>query len=91
MFDQFYCALIKFANFIIGMMFNWWVDMLIWVIGLLPDADFSADPIEWGVFGNSIGYFIPVSSMASHFAMILSALVLFYGIQHILRLIRLIG
>lgn len=91
MFDMLYCALIKFANILISFLFSWWVELLIWVLDLLPEADFSADPLEWGVFGTSLGYFIPVGTMALHFASILGALTLYFAVQHILRLVKMIG
>lgn len=91
MFEMLYCALIRFANVLIAMLGDSWVELMIWVLGFLPDADFSAPPIEWGEFGQSIGYFIPVPEMAADFAKIMIAYGVFLSVQHILKLVKLIG
>lgn len=91
MWDLIQCYFIKLVNLLMNFLVNWWLEILIWVLELLPDADFAADPIEWGDFGNSVGYFIPVAKMASHFVLILGALVLYFAVQHVLRLVKMIG
>lgn len=90
MLDIILCALIKFVNLLLFFFFNWWVDLLTWVLGILPDADFSADPIEWGSFGNTIGYFIPIDTMLKHFTLIMGAYVVFLSVRHVLKMIRFI-
>lgn len=85
------CFFIKLVNLLTKFLLDWWIEILIWVLELLPDADFAAKPIEWGEFGSAIGYFFPVTTMVTHFALIISAFVLFLGVQHILRLVKMIG
>lgn len=88
MLDIIMCALIKFANMLLFFLVEWWVEGLIWVLDELPDADFSADPVDWGPFGNFIGYFIPIATMLKHFTFIMGAYLLYLGVQHILRLVK---
>lgn len=60
------------------------------MLSFLPESPIQFEPIKWGAFGNSIGYFIPVQKMLEHFAAILGALTIWYGIQHILRILRMV-
>lgn len=88
--DLVFCLVIKIINFILKVMFSWWIDLLIAMLSFLPASPIQFEPIKWGAFGNSIGYFIPVETMLKHFAAILTALTIWYGIQHILRILRMV-
>jgi len=88
MFDIIICALKEIINFLVWLLFDWWILGIAWVLDQLPDADFSAKPIEWGNFGNAIGYFIPVSDMINHFSLLIVALTVYFGVQHVLRLLK---
>jgi len=90
MLNDIYCLIIKVANMIIAVVFSWWIDMLIFILSFLPVSPFKFEPIKWGEFGNAIGYFIPVGRMAEHFAMILVAVTMWYALQHILRILRMV-
>jgi len=65
-------------------------DTLGWLIALLPSIPWEFKPLQWGEFGNLIGYFIPIPEMLTHFSMILILVILWYGIQHILRIVRMV-
>lgn len=73
---------------------NWLIDLLVGisetVFGLLPDSPFTFEKMSWGVGGQVIGYFIPVPTMISHFTALLSAILIYYAIRQILRLIKMI-
>lgn len=58
--------------------------------GLLPDTPFEFTPVSWGVFGNLVGYIIPVGSMATHMLLILGAFMTYYGLRWLLRVIRMV-
>lgn len=60
----------------------------VFVLGVLPDSPFQFEPIEWGAVGNSIGYFIPVQQILTHFVSILTAIAIYMGVRYLLRLIR---
>lgn len=91
MLDGLLCILIKFVNLLFDILFGWWIDMLIFLISLLPTTPFLfEDPVEWGPFGNAIGYFIPIETMVIHFAAVLVSVAIWYGVQHALRLIRMV-
>lgn len=88
--DALFCLLIKIANFFLAVLFGWWIDALIFILSFLPESPIKFEPIQWGIFGNSIGYFIPVEKMASHFVKVLGAFTIWFGIQHILRILRMV-
>lgn len=90
MLDGLVCLLIQFTNILFKVLFGWWIDMLIFILSFLPPSPIKFEPIEWGSFGNFIGYFLPVGDMATHFATILLALTGWYAIQHVLRILRMV-
>lgn len=90
MLDGLICLLIKFCNILFAVLFSWWIDLLIFMLTFLPASPFKFEPIEWGEFGNAVGYFIPVERMASHFVAILTAVTIWYMIQHVLRILRMV-
>lgn len=90
MLDGLICLLIKFTNMFFAVIFSWWIDLLILMLNLLPTSPFKFEPIEWGAFGNFVGYFLPVEKMATHFAAILMAVAVWYSIQHVLRILRMV-
>lgn len=58
------------------------------VLLILPDSPFTFEPVEWGMFGDILGFFIPVSTIIQHFLGILMAISIYYGVRYLLRLIR---
>lgn len=88
--DWLFCLVIKILNFIFAVVFSWWIDLLIFMLSFLPSSPIQFEPIKWGTFGNLVGYFIPVQTMIEHFAGILAALTVWYAIQHILRILRMV-
>lgn len=90
MLDGLLCILIKIINMLFAVIFSWWVDLLIFLLAFLPPSPIKFEPIKWGEFGNIVGYFIPVEKMATHFATILMALAVWYAIQHVLRIVRMV-
>lgn len=58
------------------------------VLLILPDSPFEFEQIEWGPIGNSIGYFIPIQSILTHFITILTAIAIYMGVRYLLRLIK---
>lgn len=90
MFDDFLCALKNFANWIIDSI-GWLLEFLIgWLIAMLPATPFDFTSVEWGPFGQLIGYFIPVADMFTHFTLILSAIAVYYVVRHLLRLVKMV-
>lgn len=90
MLDNLLCILIKFLNLIVDYLLDVIIIALAWVIALLPSFPVQMKPIVWGPFGNSVGYFIPIGDMLKHFALMLGLMVLWYSVQHIMRLIKMI-
>ena len=90
MLDGLICLLIQFTNLLLDILFDWWIDLLIFMLEFLPSSPIQIEPIEWGEFGNFIGYFIPVQTMLTHFATILIAVTIWYGLQHVLRLVKMV-
>lgn len=90
MLDIIVCALIKVANIFVAVIFSWWIDILIVILELLPSSPMKFENVKWGSFGNFVGYFIPVQKMLTHFTMILTTLAVWYGLQHILRVLRMV-
>jgi len=71
---------------------NWCIDSLVMitegVFGILPDSPFKFEKMEWGVGGQIIGYFIPVPTIILHFTGLLTAILAFYAIRQLLRLVK---
>lgn len=82
------CILIDFTNDLMKYTIGWLIDAIAFLITLLPDTPFTFEYIEWGDFGNFIGYFIPVGDMITHMGYILTAITLWYGVQHAMRLVK---
>lgn len=85
-----WCALIKVINALTDHVLETVTDALAWIISLLPSLPIGNKPLEWGVFGDAIGYFIPIGTMVQHFVLMLALMVVWYSVQHIMRLIRMI-
>lgn len=85
-----WCACIKVINAIIDHGIDTLINTLAWLIALLPSLPIQFQPLQWGPFGNLIGYFIPISTMLTHFTIMLGVVILWYSYQHIMRLVRLI-
>lgn len=58
------------------------------IMKLLPDTPFQFEPIPWGSFGQLVGLFIPLGSMALHMVLILTAYLGYYVVRWLLRVIR---
>lgn len=86
-----WCILKSFFYWIIETLLEFLDIIMYFVLQILPDSPFQFEPIQWGNVGNSIGYFIPVSSILSHFITILSAITIYYGVRYLLRLIKQVG
>lgn len=90
MLDQVWCIFVKIFNVVFNQTFEWIIDIMIWVLQLLPPTPFVFEPIKWGVIGQSIGYYVPIEKMLLHLSYILSALLVWYAVQHIVRALRII-
>ena len=55
---------------------------------LLPNTPFKFEQVEWGIFGNVVGYYIPVAKILQHFIVILTAISIYYGIRYLLKMIK---
>lgn len=86
----FWCALVKFFNMLIDYVLETITDTLGWLIALLPSVPWEFKPLQWGDFGNLIGYFIPIADMLTHFSLMLILVIVWYGLQHILRIVRMV-
>lgn len=90
MLDSLLCALKKFFYWAL----NELTDLLNFLIGpllnLLPNTPFEFEPVQWGEFGNAIGYFIPIDKMLTHFTLLLMAIVVYYAISHLLRFVKMV-
>lgn len=87
---DFLCALKAFANWLIDGL-GWILNFLLgWLLALLPNTPFQFDKVEWGPFGQLVGYFIPVADMLTHLTLILMAVGVYYVLRHLLRLVRMV-
>lgn len=89
-FEAFWCALVKFLNFIVEHVFDLMISSIAWVVALLPSVPFEPEPLDWGEFGISIGYFLPISDAIVHFSLMLILMIIWLGVQHILRVSKMI-
>lgn len=89
-FDAIKCALIEVANALIDHVLNNILSMIAAIIGILPKMPIPIDPLNWGNFGSSLSYFIPISTMIQHFVLMLGLMVLWYSYEYIMRLIKMI-
>jgi len=88
--DSIKCALIEFFNFLIEHVLNNILSLIAAVIGFLPSLPINSSPLDWGVFGNAVGYFLPIGTMVQHFVLMLSLMALWYSYEHIMRWIKMI-
>lgn len=85
-----FCALIKVINALTDHVLDTITSTLGWVIALLPSVPWSFEPLQWGSFGQAVGYFIPIPTMLTHFTLMLALVIVWFGIQHILRIVRMV-
>lgn len=85
-----WCALIKVINAVFDAVFQNVIDALAWIIDLLPSLPIGNQPLDWGVFGDAVGYFIPLGTMAQHFVLMLALMLVWYSIEYIMRWIKMI-
>ena len=90
MIEDIKCLLIKLINMLFNQTFEWIIDIMVWVLQLLPETPFVFETIKWGAFGMGVGYFIPIQTMLVHLSYILGALIFWYAIQHIVRVLKII-
>lgn len=90
MLNAVWCALVKFINSLSENILQKIIDSIAWVVNLLPSMPFEFNPIPWGDFGRSLGYFIPISTMVQHFVMMLALMLLWYSIEYAMRWIKMI-
>jgi hypothetical protein len=73
---------------------NGGIDVLVFIItavmGLLPDTPFHFEKMDWGEWGDLIGFLIPLSTMFLHMTAIVGAFLIYYAIRLILRWIKMI-
>lgn len=89
-FHAIWCALVKFLNLITETALETIIETIASIISILPSIPIFFQPVEWGPFGNLVGYFIPISEMLGHFTLMLTLVAVWYTVQHILRLVRMI-
>lgn len=88
--NELFCILRNFFYWIIENLL-WLLDVIIiFVLGILPNSPFNFQQLEWGIFGNIVGYFIPVATILSHFVTILSVITIYYGVRYLLRFVKLV-
>lgn len=83
--DAIWCALVKIINLVTEFVIDNILGAIAWTIGLLPSLPIKAEALDWGPFGNSIGYFLPVGTMAQHFVLMLGLMALWYAIETLMR------
>lgn len=83
-----FCALIKFCNLLIEHLLGSVIEAMGWLVSLLPSIPWSFPVLQWGAFGDIVGYFIPIPEMLTHFAMMLVLVTVWFSVQHILRIVR---
>lgn len=86
-----WCLLQQFFYWIVNNVLTILDYILQFVLVILPDTPFEFKQLEWGILGHSIGYFIPVATIISHFIGILTCISIYYGVRYLLRLIRQVG
>lgn len=89
-FEMIWCALVRFINALSEHVLQKIIDGVAWAIGLLPSLPLKAEPMDWGLFGASVGYFLPVGTMAQHFVIMLSIVALWYAVETIMRWIKMV-
>lgn len=89
-FDALWCALVKFWNAIQDHVIDNVVNAIAWLIGLLPSLPIGNEPLQWGDFGHALGYFLPVSTMALHFTLMLGLMLVWYSYEYVMRWIKMI-
>lgn len=60
------------------------------IVVLLPTTPFQFEQLQWGSFGQLIGYIFPIANMAIHMVALLSAVLLYYAVRQMMRLIKMV-
>lgn len=89
-FNAIKCALIDIVNALIEHVLNNILSMISTIIGILPQMPIPVEPLNWGDFGNSLAYFIPIGTLVQHFTLMLGLMILWYSYEYIMRLIKMI-
>ena len=89
-FHAVWCAIVKVINALTDTVLDTIIEVIASIIMILPSIPIFFQPVEWGPFGNLVGYFIPISEMLAHFTLMLTLVAVWYTVQHILRLVRMI-
>ena len=89
-FDQVICLVIKICNLLIEHVLNNILALIAFIINLLPSFPIESQPLDWGVFGTSIGYFLPLGTMTQHFVLLLGLMAVWYAIEYVMRWIKMI-
>lgn len=89
-FDAIWCAIVKVVNEVSEQVLQRVIDGIAWVIALLPSLPIGNEPLPWGDFGRSVGYFIPISTMVQHFVLMLAIMIVWYGVEYAMRWIKMI-
>lgn len=84
------CALIEFVNMFIEHVLDNILNVIAFIVGLLPPMPLPDVRLEWGEFGQAVGYFVPVSTLIGHFALFLAIYGIWTSYEYIMRLIKLI-
>jgi hypothetical protein len=83
------CAMKDFFNWMIENLFTVLDLILSTLLAILPTSPFDfSKKLEWGEFGQLVGYFFPIADMLTSFSLILVTITLYYGIRHLLRIVR---
>jgi len=86
--DWIWCILKSFFYFIIENIAEIFDLIATFILMILPNTPFEFERINWGIFGDIIGFFIPVATLITHFLGILTAISIYYGVRYLLRLIK---
>jgi hypothetical protein len=83
------CSMKSFFNWMIENLFTILDLILSSLLAILPTSPFDfSKKLEWGEFGQLVGYFFPIADMLTSFSLILVTITLYYGIRHLLRIVR---
>jgi hypothetical protein len=73
---------------------NFFIDVIYMIVQaivfLLPASPFDFEPLDWGPFGQLVGAFFPIPKMFLHFSVITTAILLYYAVRQLLRLIKMV-
>lgn len=77
---------VNILNFLIDLI----VTIIVFILNLLPQSPFKNLTYDFGSVGGVLAFILPIGDVIRDFLVLLGAILLWYGLRYLLRLIRMV-